>query len=219
MTKFNEKVIIFDTETHSINEPVVIEAAYSGLHDENTFCQRFNPGVSITLGAMAVHHITDDMVSKCPPSSSFKLPDCVQYIIGHNIDFDWSAIGKPNVKRICTLALARCYWPEIDSHTQSALMYYFFPKEAKECLINAHSALVDVLNLKMILQAMKESGRLGDINTIEKLWLISEQARIPKIMGFGKHKGEKIENIPADYKSWLLRQPDVDEYLVKALKG
>lgn len=38
-------------------------------------------------------------------------------------------------------------------------------------------------------------------------------------MPFGKHKGDLISAIPTDYKEWLLRQPDVDPYLAKALNG
>ena len=36
-------------------------------------------------------------------------------------------------------------------------------------------------------------------------------------MPFGRHAGEKIADVPTDYVAWLLRQPDVDEYLRTAL--
>jgi hypothetical protein len=36
---------------------------------------------------------------------------------------------------------------------------------------------------------------------------------------FGNHKGTATKDIPADNKGWLLGQPDVDAYLVKALQG
>jgi exodeoxyribonuclease X len=39
------------------------------------------------------------------------------------------------------------------------------------------------------------------------------------MMTFGKHKGAAIKDIPADYKQWLLKQTDIDPYLVKALRG
>ena len=38
-------------------------------------------------------------------------------------------------------------------------------------------------------------------------------------MPFGKHKGVPISEVPKDYKQWLLRQSDVDPYLVKALEA
>jgi len=38
-------------------------------------------------------------------------------------------------------------------------------------------------------------------------------------MPFGKYKGTKIKDLPADYVAWLLRQDDIDQYVLKALKG
>jgi exodeoxyribonuclease X len=55
--------------------------------------------------------------------------------------------------------------------------------------------------------------------TWEDVWKVSEIARIPAVMSFGKHKGTPIKDIPADYKEWLLKQTDIDPYLFKALKG
>ena len=123
------KTIIFDTEATGIKEPVLIEAAWVELESiepftvTNPFVQRYNPGKPITLGALATHHIMDEELIDCPLAASFTLPGHVDYIIGHNVDFDWEVIGKPEVKRICTLALARKLWPDLDSHNQSALMY------------------------------------------------------------------------------------------------
>jgi exodeoxyribonuclease X len=48
---------------------------------------------------------------------------------------------------------------------------------------------------------------------------MSEKARIPKVMPYGKHKGELISQMPADYKQWMLRQDNVSEYLRKALEA
>lgn len=53
----------------------------------------------------------------------------------------------------------------------------------------------------------------------EALWVISEKARIPTIMPFGKHKGVAIKDVPADYKRWLMKQPDTDQYLLKAIQS
>jgi hypothetical protein len=51
------------------------------------------------------------------------------------------------------------------------------------------------------------------------VWRRSEIARIPTVMTFGKHKGAALKDIPGDYEQWLLKQPDVGQYLVKALRG
>ena len=144
------QAIIFDVEATDKTNAVIIEAAsldvtsINPLSVGNPWVQRYNPGKPISLGALATHHIMDEELVGCPASSSFKLPAGIQYIIGHSVDFDWEAIGKPDVKRICTLALARSLWPDLDSHTQSALLYHFERSTAREQLRDAHSALADV---------------------------------------------------------------------------
>ena len=218
--------IVFDTETTGINEPVVIEAAWIRLHDPyslavmESFAQRYNPGKPIELGALATHHILDEEVADCPPASEFSLPPGTEYIIGHNVDYDWKVIGEPPVKRICTLALSRSLFPDVDSHTQSAMLYLFERDSARSLLQRAHSAKHDVMNCRIVLDyLLTKMGDITQATTWEELWQLSEQARIPKVMTFGKHNGTAIKDVPSDYKRWLLNQPDVDPYLVKALRG
>lgn len=211
--------IIFDTEATDINQPVIIEAAWvelvtvSPFQTGESFHQRYNPGKPISLGALATHHILDEELVNCPPASSFKLPSGLEYLIGHNIDFDWQAIGKPEVKRICTLALARKAWPELDSHSQSALLYFLERTTAKERLRNAHSAEADIHICATILQHICNALT---ITTTEALWKASEAARLPSHMSFGKHKGLPLAEVPGDYVRWLLDQQNIDPYLRQA---
>ena len=216
----SKKTIIFDTEATGIKEPVLIEAAWVELASlepfavTNPFEQRYNPGKPISLGALATHHIMDEELVDCPPAASFTLPSDVDYVIGHNVDFDWEVIGKPDIKRICTLALARKVWPDLDSHNQSALLYHLERATAREQLRNAHSALTDVGICAAILKHLCQ--QLG-VKTIEALYAESEIARIPTTMPFGKHKGMLLADVPKDYKKWLLTQQDIDPFLRKAL--
>ena len=216
------QAIIFDVEATDKNDAVIIEAASLDVTSlkpfevDNPWVQRYSPGKPISLGALATHHIMDEELVNCPASSSFRLPAGTKYLIGHNIDFDWVAIGSPEVKRICTLALARSLWPDLDSHTQSALLYYFERDTAREQLRNAHSALADVwICSKIVAQII---DKLHPIS-LDALWEMSEKARIPKTMPYGKHKGELISQVPTDYKQWLLRQDNVSGYLRKALEA
>ena len=215
-------VIIFDTEATDIKEPILIEAAWlevtslTPLTIGSQFVQRYNPGKPISLGALATHHILDEELVDCPPASSFQLPNDVIYLIGHNVDFDWQVLGQPPIKRICTLALARKVWPNLDSHSQSALLYHLDRKNAREQLRNAHSALADVGICAKILESICAELK---INTVEDLWITSEKARMPTHMPFGKHKGVPLNEVPMDYKSWLLGQSDIDPYLKKALES
>jgi exodeoxyribonuclease X len=213
--------LIFDTETTGLKDPEIIEAAWLRLSDigtlnvNKTFVQRFKPSKPIELGALATHHILDEELANCSPSNSFSLPEDTQYLIGHNIDYDWNAIGKPNVKRICTQAFSRSLWPEADSHSQSAMIYLLERDLAKGLLTGAHSALADVNNCRYLLQHILK--KLGTITDWESLWVASEAARIPKVIAFGKHNGTAIKDLPRDYVNWLRKQPELDSYLLIAL--
>lgn len=219
---------IFDTETTGLQEPQLVEAAWLRLNNPvdievtGSFLQRYRPDKPIELGALATSHILDEELLDCPPHTEFQLPTDAQYLIGHNVDYDWKVIGQPDIKRICTAALSRDLWPDADSHSQSAMIYLHYRHKARDLLRNAHAALDDVKNCDLLLFKILEAlvvrhGQL--VSTWEELWRHSEAARLPKVMAFGKHKGVLIKDLPSDYRAWLLRQPDVDPYLVKALQG
>lgn len=219
---------IFDSETTGLKEPHLIEAAWlrlgdvAGLPVTEEFLRRYKPGKPIELGALATSHILDEELVDCPPHDTFKLPADVEYLIGHNVDYDWGVIGKPDIKRICTRALASALWPEADSHSQSAMIYLHYRSEARDLLRNAHAALDDVRNCRRLLVKIVEAlaGRQGrPVASWEELWQHSEYARIPMVINFGKHRGMAIADLPSDYKAWLLRQPDLDPYLIKALQS
>jgi exodeoxyribonuclease X len=217
--------IIFDTESTGLDQPRVIEAAWlkisqpSNLTPETEFLQRYNPGKPIALGALATHHIMDEDLVECPPYTDFRLPDGIEYLVGYNIDYDWKVIGEPQIRRICVLALSRVFFPGLDSYSQSAVLYHLARDRARELLKNAHSAMADVHNCLIILQHILLRMQPEESATWEAIWCRSELARIPTVMTFGKHKGMPIKDVPGDYKRWLLGQPELDPYLIKALRG
>lgn len=212
---------IFDSETTGAKEPEIVEAAWLhidsvvSLNVVNEFLGRFKPSKAIELKALAIHHILDEELTGCCPSASFQLPADAKYLIGHNIDYDWEAAGNPEVKRICTLGISKRLWPTADSHNQSALLYLLERQRAGELLRQAHSAGADVRNNLILLNHIVDQTA---VCTWDELWDLSESCRVPELMPFGKHKGARISDIPADYKRWLLNQPDIDPYLIRALQ-
>ncbi len=215
--------IIFDVETTGFAAPEVIEAAWQRLDTPVNLLvleareQRFKPSKPIELGAMAVHHVMDEDLAECAPSSEFRLPDSVECLIGHNVDFDWRVIGKPDVKRICTCALSRYFYPDTP-HTLSAMLYYLHRAQAREWLKNAHSAADDVENCLRLLRCLLE--QMGNPTSWDQVWAWSELARTPTKMPMGKHKGKPICELPADYKAWCLQNmTDLDPYLEQALRS
>ncbi|QHF03291.1 3'-5' exonuclease [Pseudomonas asturiensis] len=217
---------IFDSETTGLNDPQLVEAAWlklgsiTDLPVSSEFLGRFKPSKVIELGALATSHILDEELVDCPSHTTFLMPEDTQYLIGHNVDYDWGVIGHPDFKRICTAALSRRLWPDADSHSQSAMIYLHYRKQATGLLRNAHAALDDVKNCRLLLSKILDAlaAKLGrPVEDWEELWSLSEEARVPTVISFGKHNGSLIANLPSDYKRWLLNQADLDPFVRKAL--
>ena len=226
------QAIILDTETHTLNglpieiayAPIQIEAGKLSLDREKMFDQLYSIGnEKISFGSMAVHHILESELIGQPNFSDFELPPETTYIIGHNIDYDirtiqHSGVDTTNIKAICTLALSRLVWPDAEAHNISALIYMISKGSAKarEMLKGAHRADAEIILTANILMHLIHHLK---IQTIEELFEASEDARIPRTINFGKHRGTAISELPADYVQWLLRQEDLDPYLRKALEN
>ena len=225
------QAIILDTETHTLNgQPIEIAYAPIQIHDgkltldkSQIFDQLYRVDEPISYAAMAVHHILESELVDQPHYTSFSLPQDTTYIIGHNIDYDIRALEKcgvdtSKIKAICTLALARLVWPDAEAHNISALIYMITKGSAKarDMIKKAHRADMDIILTANIL--MHEIHHLK-IQTIEELYTASEDARIPRTINFGKHRGTAIADLHADYMQWLLRQEDLDPYLRKAIEN
>jgi exodeoxyribonuclease X len=213
-------LLTIDTETNGYEPQEVIELAWASA--DKVFECRYKPNKVTTWGALAVHNILPEELEGCLPSTEAKLPPDTKYIIGHNVDFDWAALGKPNVKRICTLAIARKLYTELDSHKLGALYYAFngATAQVRQQLRDAHSAIADVRFCESVLEHMLRDKAPGvSPERPEELWQFSQYCRLPDKMTFGKHKGLAIKDLPHDYAAWLLRQPDMDEYVVKAVEA
>lgn len=228
MTDVAQTCIAIDTETTGFDEPQVIEYAWAPVTAKPgpTFAmgeatvQRFKPSKPIQLGAMATHHIIPDDLADCPPCpESFDLP---RFIIGHFVDYDWQALGAPETAlRIDTCALAKEAWPGLDSYSLGALTYHLHQHaDARARLKDAHSAAADILLCFRVFEAamltIKTEKPVGSWGAV---WKLSESARMPKVIDFGKHKGLPIAEVPRDYVEWYRRQDEQDPYLVKAFQN
>ena len=219
--------LILDTETHDLNgypieiayAPCSFEQGVLVINQGEVFDEYFSCPEPIALGALATHHILETDIAEKPSFDTFKMPQGVQYLIGHNIDYDITAIQKcqPDftVKGICTLALCRMVWPELP-HTLSAMYYHVMDdlELARKHLRHAHNAKADIYFTGVILKTLVEQLGIKDMNSLN---IMSETARIPKYITFGKHKGTAIKELDPSYVTWLLRQDDLDPYLRKAL--
>ncbi len=221
-------VYIFDTETTDRKDGEIIEAALIGLSADSDeisteiiseFVGRYRPTRSVAYGAMAVHHILPIELIDAPPSSSFKLPDDARYLIGHSVDFDWTAAGSPaHVKRIDTHAMAQWLWPDTDGYSQVALLYLLegaTPK-TRDMVRQAHGALEDArMNLRLLKHILQ--SRL-DLLTWEDLWAYSEKCRIPRTCPLKRWEGVLLADMDYSAIDWCLRQDWIDPYFRKGLR-
>ncbi len=228
---------ILDTETTGLIEPHMTEAAYSIVEItggkinvvQNPRAKRFNPLKEISLGSMAISHICDEDVADQPPHTDFKLPSSVEYLIGHNIDFDMAVLNNAGVthtpKLICTFAMATYLLPTLDSHKLVALLYHFHRDVARNQAKDAHAAIADIYFTELVLGSLIDSANCQGhvISGVESLYQFSQMARIPTHLSFGKNKGKAIVDLAASsegagYLKWLLKQDSVDPYLAQACK-
>lgn len=182
----------------------------------------------ISIGAMAVNHITDKMVehshqfqgSKEAIALKEQLADPSLIFVAHNAPFDISMIEREGIKvgkYICTLRVAKHLDPRgsIAKYNLQYLRYFFgFEVEA-----TAHDAFGDVLVLEQLfnrelaalLKKYPDPGVSGAIQTM--IELTQKPVLLPR-MTFGKHKGVPFNKIPSSYLIWALKNmkdldPDV----------
>ena len=193
------------------------------LSSARFYCQPDRP---ISFGAMAVSHISQWDLTGTPNHKEIIpefLPKGEAYIIGHNVDFDIQVAANAGVdvsqyKGICTQALARRLLPDTDSHSLGALMYYTYPDRAREYCRNAHHAGWDVTFTRWLLEHLCE---LGNITSMEQLYLASEKARIPLTFTFGKNEGKNIKEMACHekdrkYLQWAIDTIKDKPYLITA---
>lgn len=213
--------VVLDTETSAQENGDVLQLAYlpldSNFNDAGEYkCTYHLPTKPIEWGAMAVHHLDEVHLKEVGALESRAVAPSAEYYIGHNIDFDVNALGGSPAKRICTLALARYHWQDTLGHSLGACTYRISKAaEARVLLRNAHDAVADVL---LCYELFRYFVRVFDGKSLEGMWRLSEAARIPIIMPFGKHKGKRIADIDRGYKTWAFKQPDFDPYVLEAFR-
>ncbi len=223
------KILALDTETTGLKDPEVIEVSGTYLNDDFTrsdsFSYRFKPNKPIEIASMLKHGITyEDLINE--REFSFSLDEDVEYLIGHNVDFDWINIGKPEVKLIDTLSMSRKLWPNLEQHTLDYLVFYFTPKENYKALIDKfksslHSSNFDVKLCLFLLNNIMSSAKL---NTIEEVYNFSQNSRIIDRLPFGKYKGVELITVPNDYLEWLLNEllqknDFKDRYIIESINN
>ena len=178
-----------------------------------TVNELFNPRMPISIDAMTVHHITNEMEVEKPQFRNSdtwrKLQDLINsdgnVMVAHNSAFDVDMLKKEGIEPknvICTLKLARYFDKDgvIPKYGLQYLRYYL------KLNVDAtpHTALGDILVLEALFNRIyaKAVIEFGD-DTVAKMIELSSKPVLYRKMPFGKHKGLRMEEVPLDYLQWL----------------
>ena len=193
------------------------------------------PPLPIGAGAMAVHHITPEMVENAPEYAACEsaavladLNDGENILVIHNAPFDVGMLQREGVAWkgavIDTLRCAR-HLIESESHALQYLRYQLGLYREEPAIadrlgvaIAAHDAVGDVVVLYLLMQhLLAQVGKSAA--GIEQLITLSSQPVLIKRFRFGKHKGMAFEEVARSdpgYLDWLLKaemqksEPDED---------
>ncbi len=230
------KFVILDTETTGAQESdricqlayIVAAPKLVGTEIEEVHEDLCKPPLPISFGAMAVHHITEEMVEKKPPCTQTpayrrleELNTPENILVIQNADFDLQMLEKEGfgsrMPLIDTLRCLRHLYPDMEAHGLQYVRYAFglYKSEEKEARsiglkIRAHDALGDVLILKMLLDTLLQE------HTVQELIELTKKPIIYKTFKFGKYKGEQIVEVAKrdpGYLEWMLMEKEGEEGL------
>lgn len=223
------KYIILDTETTGIEkDDRIIQLAYIVLEDKNkeifqTFCK---PQKEINFQAMAIHHITPEMID-----NSTQLIDTEEYkylqkinkpenfIIIQNAKFDLDMLEKEGfenkMKVIDTLILAKHLFPNFERHSEQFLRYKLGLYKSEHKILDdfgikeiaAHDAIGDILVLKLLFDYLKNIDNIAnEYKKIKNLTNVFDQNRLLL--------DDFLKDYPIDNQFYILSQIPVliDEF-------
>lgn len=230
------KLVFLDTET-------------TGLTDYDRLCQLafkvddivhnelYKPPVDINIEAMAVHHITNDMVKDKPLFKESGMYESVKamlesknhIMICHNVQYDEKMLKREGINpktTICTLKLARHLLKDDKKITKYNLQHLRFALDINDVDAVAHDAWGDIIILEKLFNKLYEIAeakanawsekkgepKLTRAQMIQRMVDICNAPPAPvDTMPFGKYAGQKLKDcVPADkrYFQWLLKDRD-----------
>lgn len=222
-------IIILDTETlgQKREDDRICELALL-VHTEDSGWEAFSDlaknEMPITSNAMAIHHITHEMIEDALPlkrTPSFKLLEKLNrpenILVIQNAPFDLGVLANHDFvwhgAVVDTLVCAK-HLLATQRHALQFLRYelglYRQEKiiaDALDVKIEAHRALGDVIVTKLLLNHLL--AHVDD--NMDALIELSNQPALLKSIGFGKYRGQSFETAVAqdrDYFFWCLNNFD-----------
>lgn len=213
------QLCIIDVETTGVADDArLVELAAVRIDTEHgvqsVFETLINPGIPIPPESSAIHHITDADVRHAPTPAKvlgdlkFFAQGC-SAMVSHPAAFDSKYVTGFG-PWICTWRCAHLLLPELPSYSAQALRYRLGLKPALPPQLYPHRALYDAICVASLTMALYQlSPNLVELST--KPFLLYT-------MPFGKHYGQRFEDIPTEYLRWLIDLQDKDEHFRYTVK-
>lgn len=206
------KIIVLDTETTGMFEKDrICQLSYLVLDEEfeveevhNELCM---PPLPISYEAMAIHHITPEMLTgklPCVQTKAYKrlleLNTPHNLLVIQNAAFDLSMLAKEGftneMNLIDTFRILRAYYPSEGSFSLQFKRYQWGLYKQEQTLakklgitIQAHDALGDVIVLKHLFE------RLCEEHSIPRMVVVCSEPMVLTHIPYGKHKGKRFLDV------------------------
>jgi exodeoxyribonuclease X len=206
------KIILLDTETTGAYEKDrICQLSYLVLNEEfeieevhNDLCK---PPIPISFEAMAIHHITPEMLEGEPSllqTNAYKrlleLNSPHNLLVIQNADFDLPMLAKEGFESqmtlIDTFRVLRAYYPNEGSFSLQYKRYQWGLYRQEEKIaqslgisIKAHDALGDVIVLKNLFE------RLCEEHSVPKMILLCSEPIVLSFIPYGKYKGKRFLDV------------------------
>ena len=196
-----------------------------------TFGTLVKPRLKVSTEAMAIHHLTNEMLKEAPSIEVSEIWDVLQkynsvdhVLVAHNVNFELEMLAKDGLLwkggLIDTMKCSKHLIDEIDRFSLQYLRYelglYRSEQEEAEKVgvaLMAHTALSDAFHTKML------HLYLNEMADDEHLMELSMTPVLIKKLNFGKYKGHYLEEVAmqdAGYLQWLSKQ-EIDEDLTHSI--
>ncbi len=210
-------IILLDTETTGLDENTrLVQLAYKNLATGEVVNEYFKPPVPITFGAMATHHVTNEMVADKPDFAGSAEQQTLiaalkkNILVAHNAAFDIGVLKNEGVateKYIDTLQVVK-HLINCERYDLQYLRYFLnFDVPAA----TAHDALGDVIILEKLFEHLKKlvAEKMDlkiDEEVANKMIELTKTPILLNVINFGKYKGKtftEITQIDPGYLQWL----------------
>lgn len=203
----------------------IMEIGYADLVDGEVSAaqgQLVDSGISTSIEARAVHHISDDMCAgEIRPDDACKIlmDGDHEYFCAHNTDHEKQFFGGGERKWLCTYKTALRLWPDAPGHKLNELRYFLELDENNDFdqkqVLAPHRAPSDAYICAHLIRRILQEAELQSID-IDRLVKWSSGPGLLYMCWMKAHKGKPWHEVPASYLDWIVNKSDVTDRDIKA---